>query len=105
MPLSLCALSLFISSPLLLEVKELYLESAQHNSDTINPDLQTGLGVLYNLSSEFNKAVEAFNAALSVRPEVNPSSVYSTDKLGLNHTETLPKGRGQRRRGEKVTGA
>uniref|UniRef100_A0A673KG74 PEX5-related protein-like n=2 Tax=Sinocyclocheilus rhinocerous TaxID=307959 RepID=A0A673KG74_9TELE len=69
MPLSLCALSLFISSPLLPEVKELYLEAAQHNSDTIDPDLQTGLGVLYNLSSEFNKAVEAFNAALSVRPE------------------------------------
>uniref|UniRef100_A0A673J2Q3 PEX5-related protein-like n=1 Tax=Sinocyclocheilus rhinocerous TaxID=307959 RepID=A0A673J2Q3_9TELE len=66
---TLSALSIFISSPLLPEVKELYLEAAQHNSDTINPDLQTGLGVLYNLSSEFNKAVEAFNAALSVRPE------------------------------------
>lgn len=91
MPLSLCTLSLFISSPLLPEVKELYLEAAQHNSDTIDPDLQTGLGVLYNLSSEFNKAVEAFNAALSVRPEVNPSSMYSTDKLGLNHKETLHK--------------
>uniref|UniRef100_A0A8C1N5F0 PEX5-related protein n=1 Tax=Cyprinus carpio TaxID=7962 RepID=A0A8C1N5F0_CYPCA len=63
------SLSNFISSPLLPEVKELYLEAAQHNSDTIDPDLQTGLGVLYNLSSEFNKAVEAFNAALSVRPE------------------------------------
>uniref|UniRef100_A0A671RAR0 PEX5-related protein-like n=1 Tax=Sinocyclocheilus anshuiensis TaxID=1608454 RepID=A0A671RAR0_9TELE len=62
-------LSVFISSPLLPEVKDLYLEAAQHNSDTIDPDLQTGLGVLYNLSSEFNKAVEAFNAALSVRPE------------------------------------
>ncbi|XP_055718208.1 PEX5-related protein-like [Salvelinus fontinalis] len=57
-----------VGSSLLPEVKELFLEAAQHNRDT-DPDLQTGLGVLFNISAEFNKAVEAFNAALSVRPE------------------------------------
>lgn len=51
-------------------MKELYLEAAHQNADMIDPDLQTGLGVLFHLSGEFNRAIDAFNAALTVRPEV-----------------------------------
>uniref|UniRef100_A0A3B5N0N4 Peroxisomal biogenesis factor 5-like b n=1 Tax=Xiphophorus couchianus TaxID=32473 RepID=A0A3B5N0N4_9TELE len=57
--------SRFSSSSALQEVLLLFQEAAQLNVDNVDPDLQTGLGVLYNLSSEFDRAVEAFSAALS----------------------------------------
>ncbi|XP_067594232.1 PEX5-related protein isoform X3 [Pseudorca crassidens] len=58
-----------VDSSVLEGVKELYLEAAHQNGDMIDPDLQTGLGVLFHLRGEFNRAIDAFNAALTVRPE------------------------------------
>lgn len=61
------------------EVETLYLSAARlAPQGDIDPEIQVGLGVLFNISGDYTKAVDCFKTAL----QVDPQSAFIWNKMG-----------------------
>ncbi|KAJ3203794.1 Peroxisomal membrane signal receptor PTS1 [Entophlyctis luteolus] len=47
----------------------IFLNAVQMNPHTLDPHLQMGLGVLFNISGQYSKALDCFSACLKVHPD------------------------------------
>lgn len=52
-------------------IKDLYIDAARMFPNDVDPDVQTGLGVLFNLNHEIDKAADCLRTALQVRQTVS----------------------------------
>ncbi|KAF9106322.1 hypothetical protein BGX27_009211 [Mortierella sp. AM989] len=61
-------------------VTGLFLEAARTNpGENLDPNVQIALGVLFNVSEEYEKAVDCFRAALSLRPDYGATLANSNN--------------------------
>lgn len=61
--------SSLINGPQLADVQDLYIQAVRQSPNEIDPEIQEALGVLFNLSCEYEKAADCFRAALQVKPD------------------------------------
>lgn len=72
--------SSLIAPSALKEIQNLFIDVVQKYPGSIDADVQEALGVLFNLSSEYDKAVDCFKAAL----HANPTNSKTWNRLGAS---------------------
>lgn len=72
--------SSLINGPDLLDVQNLFIRAVQESPDQVDAEIQEALGVLFNLSSDYEKAADCFRAALQIKP--NSAKVWN--RLGAS---------------------
>ncbi|KAH8387423.1 hypothetical protein KR093_006939 [Drosophila rubida] len=61
--------SSLIGANKLRDLQQVYLQAVRMQPAQVDADLQEALGVLYNLSGEFDKAVDCYTSAVQVQPQ------------------------------------
>ncbi|XP_052856282.1 peroxisomal targeting signal 1 receptor [Drosophila gunungcola] len=64
----------------LRDLQQIYLEAVRLHPAEVDADVQEALGVLYNLSGEFDKAVDCYQSAL----QVDPQNAKTWNRLGAS---------------------
>ncbi|XP_055311031.1 peroxisomal targeting signal 1 receptor isoform X2 [Sitodiplosis mosellana] len=72
--------SSLINGPELIDVQDLFIQAVRQSPNEIDAEIQEALGVLFNLSSDYEKAADCFRASLQVKP--NNAKVWN--RLGAS---------------------